>query len=297
MKSNSHTHSNADRNQATATLDPDGSSEMTSPLAVLMAVYGQDSAPLFERALLSVLDQDWKHTPIRIYLCVDGNIDPTVECILEKHQHRVYKILRNQARQGLARSLNLLLGELEDEEFVFRMDSDDYSHPNRFSIQIAAALENPDIDILGCAIHEVDSRGRTLRTVTYPQTAKAIYNAIPRRSPLAHPTVCFRRRAIRQFGRYPETKVGQDLALWYKCLESGLCLSNVDIPLYDLTVSDAFYRRRGDTSRAFEELSIAVNGIWRTHGLTWRLIFPFLKAAFRLAPKQIIVLAYRSRLR
>lgn len=271
--------------------------DLRSPLAVLMAVYGRDDAPLFERAILSILNQDWNTSPIRIYLCVDGPIDSPIERILEKYRHRIYKLLRNESRKGLARSLNLLLASLEDEEFVFRMDSDDFSHPNRFSMQIATMLAKPEIDILGSAINEVDSDRHPLRIIRYPQSTQDVYRTIPKRSPLAHATVCFRRRAIQQFVNYPETQVAQDLALWYRCLEAGLLISNIDMPLYDVTVSDAFYRRRRSISRAFQELAINVRGILRVHGFTWRLIFPFFKAAFRMAPRSVVTWAYHSRIR
>jgi glycosyltransferase involved in cell wall biosynthesis len=266
------------------------------PLAVIMSVYEGDTPELFERALLSVIRQDWKHSPIHIYLCIDGPVPSGITAVIEKHQKCIYKILRNDTRRGLAASLNRLLDTLEGESFVFRMDSDDFSHPDRFRRQIDAMLGNPSIDILGTAINEVDLSGRVMHTVRYPRSQREVLLALPRRSPVAHPTVCFRRSAIDRFKNYPVTRVNQDWALWYKCVAMGMVISNIDDVLFDVTISDAFFKRRG-FARAIEEFKISMKGIWITHGLTWRMVFPFLRAAFRLTPKWFRQRMYRSRLR
>jgi hypothetical protein len=265
-------------------------------LAVIMSVYEGDTPDLFERALLSVIEQDWNRSPIHVYLCIDGAVPPALRAIVERHRQSIYKILENDVRSGLAASLNKLLDSLEDEGFVFRMDSDDYSRPNRFTRQIDAMSSNPSIDILGGSITEVDPVGRIVNTVRYPRSQRDIFLTLPRRNPLAHVTICFRRSAIDRFKHYPVTRINQDWALWYRCAAMGMVLSNIDDVLVDVTISDAFFKRRGFT-RAVEEFKISMKGIWTTHGLTWRMVFPFLRATFRLMPKRFSQRMYRSRLR
>lgn len=265
-------------------------------LAVIMSVYEGDTPEFFERALLSIRRQDWNSSPIHVYLCIDGKISPGISAIVEQHREYIYRILKNDVRSGLAASLNKLLESLEDECFVFRMDSDDLSHPYRFRRQIDAMLSNPSIDILGGAINEVDPHGRVVNTVRYPRGQRDIFRVLPRRNPLAHPTVCFRRSSIDRFKHYPITRINQDWALWYRCVAMGMVLENVDDILVDMTISSAFFKRRG-FSRAFEEFKISIKGTWITHGLTWRLVFPFLRALFRLVPSRFSQRVYRSRLR
>ena len=271
--------------------------EATSvPVGVLMSVFERDGPAPFERALESIERQDYRGGPVRIYLCVDGPLRPETAAVLERHAGRIHRILRNTVNQGLARSLNCLLDALADEAFVFRMDSDDVSHVGRISAQVAALHARPDMDILGGAINEVDDTGHSVRTVFYPEGREEIRRFISRRNPLAHPTVCFRRRAIERFVHYPEVPVNQDWALWFECLALGLSISNLHEVLVDMTVSGDFFRRRG-AGRALDEFRISCRGIRRLYGVSWRYIYPVLRLLFRLLPQPLIQWAYRSRLR
>jgi glycosyltransferase involved in cell wall biosynthesis len=266
------------------------------PVGVLMSVFARDEPELFERALVSIERQDYHGGPVRLYLCVDGPVPPGIDAVLERHAGRIHRILRNPVNLGLARSLNRLLDSLADEQFVFRMDSDDYSHAHRISAQVKALEVFHDVDILGGAIREVDRGGRVLRIVRYPADRERVRRIIVRRSPLAHPTVCFRRRAIERFMHYPEVPVNQDWALWYECLAAGIVISSLDDVLVDMTVSEDFFRRRG-AGRALDEFRVLCGCIWRSYGLTWRYAWPFLRLCFRLLPQPLIRRAYGSRLR
>lgn len=266
------------------------------PVAVVMSVFGRDAPAPFERALESIWQQDYRGGPVRLYLCVDGPLQAGTEAVLATHAGRIHEVLRNTVNQGLARSLNRLLDALGDEAFVFRMDSDDFSHAHRISAQVAALQARPGIDILGGAIREVDADGRVLGTVRYPADPASIRRYIPRRNPLAHPTVCFRRSAIERFVHYPDVAVNQDWALWYECLALGMNLASLDEVLVDMTVSKDFFRRRG-AGRAIDEFLISCRGIRRIHGFSWRYVHPAMRLAFRLLPQPLIRRAYRSRLR
>ncbi len=266
------------------------------PVGVVMSVFGRDEPALFERALESIWHQHYRGGPVHLYLCVDGPLRADTEAVLERHAGRIHKVLRNTVNQGLARSLNRLLDALGDEEFVFRMDSDDFSHAHRISAQVAALQARPGIDILGGAIREVDAEGRVIATVRYPADPAEIRRFIPRRNPLAHPTVCFRRSAIERFVHYPEVAVNQDWALWYECLALGMTLSSLDDVLVDMTVSEDFFRRRG-AGRAIDEFLISCRGIRQLYGFSWRYVHPAMRLLFRLLPQPLIRRAYRSRLR
>jgi hypothetical protein len=185
---------------------------------------------------------------------------------------------------------------LEDEGFVFRMDSDDYSHMHRISTQVEVLRRRPDVDILGGSINEVDRNGAVLKTIHYPEARADVLKYVTRRSPVAHPTVCFRRSAVERFRHYPDVPVDQDWALWFKCLGLGLNISSVRAVVVDMTVTEDFFRRRG-SKRALDEFRVVVHGIRSTHGLTWRYVFPALRLIFRVMPHSVIKRVYQSRLR
>ena len=261
-----------------------------------MSVYRGDDPALFDRALCSMEEQDCSDTEVRIYLCVDGPVGDGINSVIDAHAASLFKVLRNPTNIGLAASLNRLIDALEDEIFVFRMDSDDFSRPDRVARQIQVMHDRPDIDILGGAITEVNEQGKALKTLHYPKEDAEIRKCFAKRSPLAHPTVCFRRSAIEQFKNYPDYSVAQDVALWFKCLKLGLRISNMDEVLVEMTVSDTFFQRRG-RARAYKEFQVWRRGIWETHGLNWRLIYPILRLGVRLAPSSLTRFLYKSRLR
>ena len=266
------------------------------PIAILMSVYHRDDPALFERALLSILNQDYTGGEIRIYLCVDGPISSPLNAVVNTFEAELFEVIRNQANRGLAYSLNRLIDSLQEEQFVFRMDSDDFAHSYRCSLQIEKLREDASIDVLGGGVNEVDSSGAIIKTVRHPRRQTEILKYIAKRNPLSHPTVCFTRTAIDRFEHYPETRVNQDWALWFKCIGLGLNLSNVDDILVDMTISEDFFARRG-ALRAWEELSISIRGVASIYGITWRMIYPLMRYVFRLTPTPVIKLAYRSRFR
>ncbi len=79
--------------------------------------------------------QGWagqRHLPLYRRPCLSEHF------VRRNPRHGIHKTVRNESKLGLARSLNRLLDSLEDEDFVFRMDSDDYSHTDRISRQVEA---------------------------------------------------------------------------------------------------------------------------------------------------------------
>lgn len=264
-------------------------------VAVILSVYRDDDDARFDRALKSLENQDYGGE-VRIYLFVDGPIGDDLERVISAHRAQIYKLLRSPVNLGLAVSMNRLLQNLEYEEFVFRMDSDDFSHVCRVSRQVEVMTGDPTIDILGAGIAEVDDDQRVLKVLTYPKKRSDIFRIIPMRNPMAHVTVCFRRSAIEKFQYYPITSINQDWALWFRCLRLNMHLANIDDVLVDVTVSDKFLKRRGP-SRAAEELRISLRGIRQTHGLTWRMVYPLFRFIFRYSPYIVKKAAYGSRFR
>lgn len=266
-------------------------------VAVIMSVYRDDDPSLFDQALASVIDQRLPDdVQSRIYLGVDGPIGAPLEDVLRRHRGAVHQEVRHAVNLGLAPTLNRLIERLEGEIYVFRMDADDRSAPDRFARQIAYLDEHPDIDILGTAITEHDVTTGQRRVVRFSSDPAAARRDMARRPPLAHPTACFRRAVFDAVGGYPVVPYSEDIALWFKCLERGLRFDNLSDPLYDFTIGRHFWKRRG-VRKAWREYLTWSQGVHRLEGPTWRQIYPLARLLMRIGPRTVQQAMYRSALR
>jgi len=266
-------------------------------IGVLMSVYHAEDPVYFKRAIESVLSQELPPSvELRIYLGVDGPVPVALAREIRAFETRLYKVVWFEQNRGLVHVLNDLIKMSKDETFLFRMDTDDVSHPRRFAQQMAFMDAHPEIDILGTAITEVDTQTGTRRIVRFAPSPEAARRDIGKRVPIAHATACFRRRVFEQTGGYPAVPLNEDIAFWFECLKVGLSFANIYTPLYECTVSPSFWRRRS-FEKAWTEFCVYSRGIWQLHGISWQYIFPLARLGLRLAPTSLQRLAYSSRLR
>ena len=270
---------------------------MTTKLATLMSVYREDNPAALSIAIESVLQQQFTDkVESRLYLAIDGTVSDDINAIILNYGLRIYRVHRLEHNCGLATALNTLISQLDDEDFVFRMDADDRSHRSRYQTQLSYFSLHPLIDILGTDIIEIDALNHTQRRVGYCRgPADAIAN-LCKGVPVAHPTVCFRRHVLDRVGGYPVTGTNEDIALWFRCAREGFNFDNVSEPLLDFTVGPNFWRRRG-FRKAFNELRCYASGIWSMERITWRYVFPLLRFILRVSPHWLSRVIYRSSLR
>lgn len=271
---------------------------MTLKVATLLCVYGGDSPELFGAALRSVLSQRLDSAvESRVYLGVDGPLTASLERVISHFEHCLFVVKRGERNLGLARTLNALIERLEDEEFVFRMDADDESSPERYQAQLDYLRSHPDIDILGTAITEYDSASGSTRIVKFARDPDDAMANLHRRVPVAHPTVCFRRRVLDAVKGYPERGTNEDVALWFACARAGFRFDNLPDSYLRFRISPAFWKRRG-VRKAFSELQCYVRGIHDVHGpFSLRYLFPVARFVLRLSPVFISRWLYGSRFR
>ncbi|WP_334062893.1 glycosyltransferase [Limimaricola cinnabarinus] len=266
-------------------------------IATLISVYNGDNPKDFRAAVESVLAQQFStEVQSRIYLAVDGPVSADIDEEIIDLEPQLYRVHRIKENSGLASALNLLIRNLEDEDFIFRMDADDISRPARYETQINYLLQKEEVDILGTDIVEIDTDTGTHREVKFARTPQEARDRIYWRVPVAHPTVCFRRRAIDKIEGYPDKKNNEDIALWFRCVELGLTFDNVHEPLYEFKIDRNFWERRS-TSKAIEEWRCYVEGGRRLEGISWKWFFPTARLIMRLSPSYFQKLIYNSRIR
>ncbi|CAH6806675.1 Glycosyl transferase [Vibrio chagasii] len=259
--------------------------------AVLICVYKGDNLDDFKSSIDSIVSNS-SHE-LRIYVHVDGSIQSNLIDYIDNNPN-IYKIVQSDNNIGLAKGLNKLIDNLEDEEFVFRMDADDIVVNRRFDIQKDYMINNPEVDFCGGEIKEFEG---TIDNVTfhrvYPLKMEDIVNKICTASPFAHVTICFRRHVFEKYGSYPESyPYNEDISYWLKLLRSGAVGSNLSQVLCLVRMDGAYERRT--SKKAWPEFRVYFSAC------LWRKKFPFkpvVRLVFRFLPTKFVSYVYRSKLR
>lgn len=206
-----------------------------------MAVYAKDDPALLHKALLSIVAQTQQ--PDELVIVEDGPIPESIaECIDGFRSLLNLVSLRLPTNQGLAIALNEGIG-IASGDVIFRVDSDDFSRPHRFALQLS--LLNQGYDLCSGAIREVDSQGTPLNIRRIPLNDREIRSALKRRSPFNHVATAFRRELVVKVGGYPNIYLKEDYALWAKIIASGARVRNTGEILVDVTAGEDMYKRRG----------------------------------------------------
>jgi glycosyltransferase involved in cell wall biosynthesis len=270
--------------------------ESLPTVAVLMSVYSKDDPKLFRRALESIFLQDYPATSVRIYLACDGPLTLALDQEINSRGTQIYHIERITQNEGLASALNRLIGKLQDEQFIFRMDADDFSLPDRFKAQIHYMRMHQDIAVLGTFVHELDPQTGKKKIIQYPSTPQKTHHWIAYRSPVCHPSVCMRTSAVKAVGGYPAAYRAQDVGLWFRMLAAGYKISNLESVHFELTAGTGLHKRRS-FKHGLAEFKVWTYGIFMLHGLTWRYAWPVLRLMLRLAPISLVRRVYDGPLR
>ncbi|MGO4914518.1 glycosyltransferase [Pseudogemmobacter sp. W21_MBD1_M6] len=267
--------------------------------AVLMTLYEKDNPAHFEIAVASIEAQDTATAAIRIYLCIDGPLRPYQDDWISANKVRFFRILRNPKNLGLAASLNILIESLGNETLVFRMDSDDFSLPDRFRKQAEFLENHPDVALVGCQAHDMDANGNCTGTRIFATNPDAVADLLYRMTPVLHPTFCMRRRILRDpVIRYPKAYLTEDLAFLITLVRQGHAIANHPEILFHWRTGPHFFARRSSVRRGLVELLWFTRALWLRKGVfTPHYIFPLMRFGLRCIPNAAMRLIYRSGLR
>ncbi len=267
-------------------------------VAVLMTLHRGDSIAYLETALKSVEAQEGT-SGIHIYLACDGALTPEQEIWLELNKGRFFKVRHNPECIGLARSLNRMIDILGEEEFVFRMDADDISHPRRFATQIDFLRTYPDVALVGCQVQDIDEQGQVSGSRNYPLSPQDARKSLTRLIPLLHPTFCLRRQVFRDPRvRYPNAHLTEDLAFLVRLSQLGIGIANVPQTLFSWRVGAGFFKRRTSLRRGLAECKWYARAVFHQKGLfSLSYIYPLLRLIMRVLPSGIMRRLYQSDLR
>lgn len=161
---------------------------MSKPtISVIMAAYNCSS--YINAAIDSLLDQTFQD--FEIIIVDDFSTDNTVDLILNYSDSRI-KLLRNTSNSGASFSRNKAINESKGE-YLAILDADDISLPNRFYVQYHYLSTNPQIDVVGSFIHEIDSIGNLIRKAKVPTNVDEVKSSSLFRCSIVHSTAMIRR--------------------------------------------------------------------------------------------------------
>ena len=228
-------------------------------MVVLMSVYKNDNPVHLRLSVDSILNQTYQE--FLLLIGVDGAIGNGLADTLHSYDgNPKVKTFWFTENRGLTAVLNNLLeeGKKMQPTYIARMDADDISHADRFEKQVKYLNENPELDVIGGAIEEMEYDGSLNgKVIQYPLTHQECFDFFATRNPLAHPAVMFRASFFDKVTSYNASyKKNQDTELWYRAFKAGCKFGNLKDVVLTFRVSKDMYKRRGGTKFAKEVLKL-----------------------------------------
>lgn len=214
--------------------------------SILMAVYIKEKAEYLELAIKSMLNQTVMTNDF--VLVKDGPLTEELNEVINKYSSMypgLFNIIEFQKNMGLGYALKIGVERCKNE-WIARMDSDDFSIPTRCEQQLNLIKDNPKLDIVGSSITEFNGYLGNIQAYNHlPETNEEIHEFARRRCPFSHPSLMIRKSKILEAGNYREYLLCEDYELWTRMLANNAQCYNIEESLVYVRVDDNFYKRRG----------------------------------------------------
>lgn len=210
-------------------------------VSVVMATYNEP-VNFISDSINSILNQSYSNFELII---VDDSTKPeTISKIDELATDSRVTVIRDVNRMGFVKALNIGLKTAKGK-YIARMDGDDISTPDRFSLQVSFLEQNPKYSVLGGAMNIMNNDGKIVSVRFYPiQTFRLKIWSIFR-SPFAHPTVMFRKDIVDNDYFYDESFLkSEDLEFWMRLKKNGYSFANLKNVLLNYRIDDDFAKKR-----------------------------------------------------
>jgi glycosyltransferase involved in cell wall biosynthesis len=199
-----------------------------------MPVY--NASACLDEAITSCLLQTEENFEL---ICIDdGSLDDSATIIRNYTLSDKRVQLLNIPHQGIVAALNFGLS-IGKGKYIARMDADDRMHRDRLLLQRNFLDTNASVGLVSCIVNHI---GDANYQAGYAYYVDWINSLISHRdislnrfveSPLAHPSVMFRRDLIEKYGGYRDGVFPEDYELWLRWLEAGVRMEKITLPLLD----------------------------------------------------------------
>ena len=214
--------------------------------SVLMSVYYKEKPEWLENSIKSMLDQTIY--PSEFVIVEDGMLPEELENVIVKYEKEyptLFKIIRLEKNSGLGIALSIGIEKCE-YEYIARMDSDDYSCPDRIEKQFRIFEKYPELGLVGTNVEEFEGDINNISChVVLPEMHNEIYKFSKKRCPFRHPSLLYKKSEVLKAGNYREFYLCEDYDLYVRMLRSGCNCYNIQEPLVFMRIGKDFYKRRG----------------------------------------------------
>lgn len=194
----------------------------------------RSGAATLPAALQSLREQDFGG--LELVVVDDHSTDATPEILAAASFPFPHRVIRLAQHEGLVRALEVGIAA-STGDLIARMDADDTCHRDRMRLQAAALRDDPTLGVISCCVEYggcPDAQAGYARYVNWTNellTHEAMALARFRESPLAHPTVMFRRRLLLDHGGYRCGPFPEDYELWLRWFAAGVRFRKLEQPL------------------------------------------------------------------
>lgn len=214
--------------------------------SVLLSIYHKETPKNFEQCMQSItFDQSFQ--PHEIILVEDGKLNNDLYEVINTWKKKLGSILNVvplKENVGLGKALNIGLSHCTND-WVFRMDTDDISLPDRFKKQLDFIQKHPDIAILSGQIVEFeDDPKHPTGTKKVPLTHSEILRFSRLRSPFNHMAVAYKKSVVESVGGYQHHMFMEDYNLWIRILHNGYKGANLEDNLLLVRAGNDMIKRR-----------------------------------------------------
>lgn len=231
--------------------------------SVLMSVYYKEKPEWLKASIESMLAQTVKAE--EFCLVKDGPLTKKLDEIINHYKEQypqLFTIITLEHNQGLGPALSEGVKKCRNE-VIIRMDSDDYSVPERCEKLLMHLETHPELDIIGSfEVEFAEDLNNPVAIHKVPELSEQIRVFMKRRCALLHPTVLYKKSFIIHCGNYRNVHLYEDYDLFMRAvLEYHAKCHNIQENLYYIRVNDSFFRRRG----GILYMKTAVKFKWNQH--------------------------------
>ncbi|MFZ6034655.1 MAG: glycosyltransferase family A protein [Patescibacteria group bacterium] len=204
-------------------------------VSVIIPVY--NGYPYLRETISSVYKSTYAN--FEIILVNDGSKDRSKElCLKLKKKHKNIKFYSFKKNRGLCNVLNFAVTKAKGK-YIARQNQDDLMVPTRLKSQVYFLENNQGHVLVGGNLKLIDGRGRTIDTLSYPQTDQEIRNNWLYLNAFADPAVMYRKSTFKKAGNYDQAFYpADDYHLWFRMGQLGK-LANLNHVVTKFRVHDS----------------------------------------------------------